>query len=588
MLRAHVTELETPKTIDTILKPSTPLHWLPFCTTLFDSPSHSAHRHHLQGRRAALVSLSTEVHRHRVFKLPESSRLTSSALTKFATGTAVRRLDLTIVNVEDLVVGDKLIGPDGESRTVHSVVRGRGPLYVLRPLQPSQLHPPMRPPLANGTILMRRQTGATRRVPHKLEDLARNANLRRDWRAGRPATLSFVTRTPESLKVPNSDKTVDPYILGLYLGQQQETSISGFLTASANLINRLLNLASAPSVALGSDPLDKGHPDDAKLSDPAPFKSLHFPGVEPPPWEPLSRAVFGSDSPGTIEAVGWVLSGLRTPARVPPDELANGPNVQRRVLGALLDCLGTVDVETGRARLYFEPVWPKGFKDDVMVLARCLGFGARYYRYGRNGFWDHEDKISFIQLHEGLTSLPGCMARFAKPTGKGKVKTQVTSFQIDYVRLEDHEDDWVSFSVTGPDGGLVRDDFLILHHCTHQVLLPPRGLPRQLQQEVIPQSPLRSPPHPSQRSCPPLPPRLLHRCSPQLSVALGPPIIPPRHPSLQWQPPSLQWQPPLRAVPTRHRRILSTLSLWSTEPSMWGAPLASGASAPGIGPTSRA
>ena len=50
-----------------------------------------------------------------------------------ARGTKLLMLDGSVKNVEDVTVGDRLMGPDSKARTVLSLVRGTAPLYTVRP-----------------------------------------------------------------------------------------------------------------------------------------------------------------------------------------------------------------------------------------------------------------------------------------------------------------------------------------------------------------------------------------------------------------------------------------------------------------------
>lgn len=49
-------------------------------------------------------------------------------------GSRVLRHDESLVRVEDVQVGDQLLGPDGQPRTVTGIHTGRGPIYCVRPL----------------------------------------------------------------------------------------------------------------------------------------------------------------------------------------------------------------------------------------------------------------------------------------------------------------------------------------------------------------------------------------------------------------------------------------------------------------------
>lgn len=50
-------------------------------------------------------------------------------------GTKVLKFDGKVINVEDVKVGDKLMGPDSTARTVRSVTSGTGPLYKVTPVK---------------------------------------------------------------------------------------------------------------------------------------------------------------------------------------------------------------------------------------------------------------------------------------------------------------------------------------------------------------------------------------------------------------------------------------------------------------------
>lgn len=59
----------------------------------------------------------------------------SCATRCFAKGTKVRMFDGSIKNVEDVVVGDELMGPDNKPRTIKSLSKGTQPMYEVNPIK---------------------------------------------------------------------------------------------------------------------------------------------------------------------------------------------------------------------------------------------------------------------------------------------------------------------------------------------------------------------------------------------------------------------------------------------------------------------
>lgn len=151
-------------------------------------------------------------------------------------GTPVLMADATIKPVEDVVIGDTLMGPDGNARTVISLARGREELYRVTPRKGD-------PYVVNGShiLSLRRLGNKSKKNPRAGEVvnisvrdyLKRSEDFRRThtgWRA--PANFGEVV-TP-----------IDPYFLGLWLGDGTHYNAS-ITTGDKEIVDYLHEFARA-------------------------------------------------------------------------------------------------------------------------------------------------------------------------------------------------------------------------------------------------------------------------------------------------------------------------------------------------------
>lgn len=118
-------------------------------------------------------------------------------------GTPVMKHDGSVVSVEDVRVGDALMGPDSGSRRVLSVTRGRGPLFRIVPTRGA-------PWVCNDAhilTLVHTETGRVVDVP--LADYLGSSR----WFRHLHKQFSVGVEFP-----PSGDLPLDPYFVGLWLG----------------------------------------------------------------------------------------------------------------------------------------------------------------------------------------------------------------------------------------------------------------------------------------------------------------------------------------------------------------------------------
>jgi superfamily II DNA or RNA helicase len=165
-----------------------------------------------------------------------------------AAGTLVRMSDGSTKRVESVVVGDRLIGPDGKPRSVRVLCRGRQQMYRVTPVKGEAFV------VNEDHVLSLRRTndGKGYRVPKLVNLTVRDwlscsktfKHMHKLWRAG----VDNYDCVPLPL-------LVDPYFLGVYLGNGGSTSHDiGITTADQELIDVIYTTAKHYGLDVTPDP----------------------------------------------------------------------------------------------------------------------------------------------------------------------------------------------------------------------------------------------------------------------------------------------------------------------------------------------
>jgi len=141
-------------------------------------------------------------------------------------GTPVIMHDGTIKPVQDIVAGDKLLGPDGGVRNVLITTRGREMLYKVTPLKGdpyivNESHILSLKKSDRGTLRLTTQTVASD------ADIV-NVSVKTVFDSERRYSSKLKGWRPEALEfpVPKEDLPVDPYWLGLWLGDGRSNDVA--------------------------------------------------------------------------------------------------------------------------------------------------------------------------------------------------------------------------------------------------------------------------------------------------------------------------------------------------------------------------
>jgi superfamily II DNA or RNA helicase len=328
-------------------------------------------------------------------------------------GTPVMMADGSIKPVQDIVNGDRVMGPDSAPRTVMGVNRGRGPLYRIEPVKGDAW-------VCNDVhVLTLRQSvgGAVFDIP--LDQYLAH----KDTRALRDAKLF---RVP--VEFPARATALDPYILGVWLGDGNSHR-PNIHTVDEPVIEYLVR--EAPKYGV-----------EAKVSPQRTCTDVY-----------MTTARGSRQRNVVLEEVRRCWVGEEK--RIPADYLRNGREARLLLLAGLIDTDGHL---TGGC---YEVITKfPGLRDDVLYLARSLGFAAYASRkvatIKATGF---EGVYWRVVISGELDQVPCRVARKQAPPRRSKKLVTNTGFTA--VPLG--EGDYYGFTLDG-DGRFLLGDFTVTHN----------------------------------------------------------------------------------------------------------------------------
>lgn len=329
------------------------------------------------------------------------------------------RHDGSTVRCGDVVVGDRLMGPDGTARTVLSTAPGFGPMFEVRPNKGRVWR-------CNGDhILSLRKTG-TGEVRHVTvnEWLTWPKSRKHLWKQWRTA-VSF----------PRSHQpAIDPYLIGLMLGDGSSTRGLSVHTVDPEIAEYLALQATEHGLCLSK---------------------YHYPPRIPS---------YAFTSPTGRKDNGHVLHdvfdryGLRSSCgdKSVPFVLKTGSaETRKRLLAGLLDSDGSYD----SCGVFDFISKSRALAEDAAFMARSLGLAANGGECRKTCQGSFEGIYHRVCISGELEQLPLLVKR-KKPRPR-KMNKDVTNVGFDIVPLGDGE--WFGFTLDG-DRQFLLDDFTVTHN----------------------------------------------------------------------------------------------------------------------------
>jgi hypothetical protein len=347
-----------------------------------------------------------------------------------ARGTRVLMHDGSSRAVEDVRVGDLLMGPDSEPRRVLETTSGVGPLRRIVPTKGAEW-------VCNDkhilTVALHEKKGyhdapVTDFVPHEWG--SRHAPSNKYAMQVRAPTINF----------PARDVLIEPYLLGLWLGdgtrgKPEITNVEPEIHAyckeiapkySVEYRTRISNHDCPIILLTGRGGNQKGAPNQYHRGNPHPLLAV------------FNRCVVNGEK------------------RIPREYLVNDKKSRLELLAGLIDTDGNLD----RCGIYVIPTKWAGLRDDILFLARSLGFAA-YSRTGTStiksiGF---SGQYHYITISGDLSCVPVKVAR-KKAAPRKQVKDVLrTGFRVEDAGVGE----FFGFELER-DGRFLLDDFTITHN----------------------------------------------------------------------------------------------------------------------------
>lgn len=128
-----------------------------------------------------------------------------------AKGTLIRMWDGSAKAVEDVLVGDKLMGDDSTSRTVLSLARGRDKMYRVVPVKGKPWE------VNEGHILSLKRTG-TKSRPHWPLYINVPVHEYLTWSNNKKHHYKLYRKSIQQFGIRNKKLPYDPYLIGLWIG----------------------------------------------------------------------------------------------------------------------------------------------------------------------------------------------------------------------------------------------------------------------------------------------------------------------------------------------------------------------------------
>ena len=349
-------------------------------------------------------------------------------------GTPVIMYDMTVKNVEDIRVGDILLGPNGEKKHVTSTTTDREEMFRITPKRGGQAFTCNKSHILS--VLHTRK-----RIRDYTDDAKKCFNI---------SVEDIITKLKptqrEHLKCwhsdcinrPIHDVPVDPYFLGVWLGDGASSKgVIRISNSDKEIIDWLCNYAEQSNLKSRIRP---GY-----------FKHT-CPLVEI--YSPLGRGIKKSNP--LVKAMSQL--NLWENKHIPHCYIDNDIDVRLSLLAGLLDADGYFNNGT-----YDIVQKSECLANDIAFLARSLGFGVSIKSCRKqccnNGVWGNYFRVI---ISGDIDRIPCIVER-----KKAKPRRQVKNPRIHGITIESiGEGEYYGFTLAEEDGLFLLGDFTVTHNTT--------------------------------------------------------------------------------------------------------------------------
>jgi superfamily II DNA or RNA helicase len=350
-------------------------------------------------------------------------------------GTGVMMADGTIKKVEDVQVGELLLGPDSKPRRVVSLARGREMMYRVSQHNAASY-------VCNESHILSlkvRGRGYTVTIADRLYKSGEVVNISvRDYLQLSDMAKSKLAGwfTGVSFNRPNEQLPIDPYFLGVWLGD---------------------GCCGRPLIVNNDPEIIEAIRDYAKQLDMR-FVSKRY--KKPDGRDQAWRTGICTNKVGTVNRITKWLDklGILHSKRIPEMYKLASKADRLQLLAGIIDTDGYLQ----KGKQYEIIFKSTDFADDFCWLCRSLGFAVR-----RSDKLARADKDSEFALYQrvyvrGNLSMIPCKVARRKPAADLALKYSSQFMRIDVQAIG--EDEYFGFEITGTDRLFLLHDFTVTHN----------------------------------------------------------------------------------------------------------------------------
>lgn len=337
-------------------------------------------------------------------------------------GTVVVMADGTRRAVEDLRVGDALLGSDSSPRRILSLARGREPMYWVR-----QLHGLDYRVNESHILSLKRSRGPGRGEVVNLsvrEWLGRSEKFQNDAKGYKVA-----------VEFPEKPLTVEPYFLGLWLGDGH-TDCVRVTTGDAEVVEYLYDYAARLGFAV----------------------SIDLQGDRPPSYA-ITRGCFGGSPEAKAASLQGQLAqlGVLGSKHIPEPYLLNSRRNRLELLAGLIDSDG--HYLRGQNGPYEITTKRRELAEGIKYLCDSLGYRTSFNAKTATLKDRYTCEVYRVRFNGDVDEIP-----VRVPRKKAAPWTDFRDWRVTGVRLEaDGVGDYYGFTLDG-DGLFLLEDMSVTHN----------------------------------------------------------------------------------------------------------------------------
>lgn len=348
-------------------------------------------------------------------------------------GTPVLMFDGSVKAVEDVQVGDQLMGPDSGPRNVLSTCTGVEPLYKVVPIKGT-------PYVVNESHILSLKWGATSYRRYQEGDVI-NISVR-DYLNETKSFRAYAKGYRVGLDFPSKHVPLDPYMLGAWLGDGN-TGTARITTMDPEIFRYLQEFCDVNSVDV---------PEHFKL------QLLPVQAKGAATTYAITTGRNGGMPTNNLMVAALKDLGVFMSKRVPDLYLRNSREVRLSVLAGLIDTDGTFN---GCFNVIFKS---EGLANDTVFLARSLGFAAYVHKVRKFCTYKGERREGDyyrISISGDLSEIPTKVKRKQAAPRRQSKNVLVTG-----IRLEPQgPGDYFGFEIDG-DRLFLLGDLTVTHNTT--------------------------------------------------------------------------------------------------------------------------